>query len=550
MKQIIYYYLLLAFVIAFNSCGDTFLERKNLYQLDEASYYSTPQQVNEALTAVYSALPSNSGDNNEVLVAEMMSDDRFAGGGAEDANAIGLDEFKLTKESLFDALWAEAYKGVFRANMLIMHIEQAKFSDKEEHDQLLGEAHFLRAYFYFRLAKFFGTVPLITDPTGEKNLPKAPVEDIFAQIATDLKAAIDIMPAKNYSNFVAGRVTKWAAEALMARVFLFYTGTYNKESMALNGEGAVTKSDVQAWLVELIGNSGHKLVDDFRNIWAYAHAVNDYAFARDNDLQWVGEDIQNGNTETIFAIKHGPLGGFGGNLHYSNQVPLFFGFRALDNCPFGKGWGWGTVNPQLWDSFETGDIRQESSIIDVTNANEGNEFLSKYATGGWNAQQETGYYNKKYVPISEKDTDGKWYGMYYLLYGGSSVYMLWNMHDLIIIRYADVLLMAAELGCPNAQQYFDIVRTRAGLASKPATLGNIKIERRHELAFEGLRYHDLMRWHDLESAFSIVKNIPVLNANVPSTYNAKYRPETNGFLAIPPNQITISGGVLEQNQGW
>jgi len=549
MKRIIYYSTLLALILTFTSCGDDFLDRKNLYQLDESSYYSNPQQIKEALTAVYAALPTEHGFSSEVLVAELMSDDRFAGGGPEDIGAQGLDEFKLTKDDLFDNLWAEAYVGIFRANMLILHFDQAEFENQEEHDQLLGEAHFLRAYFYFRLARFFGTCPLIIDPTGEKNVPKAPVDDLFAQIATDLKTAIDIMPAKSYDTFVSGHATKWAAEALMARVYLFYSGTYNKDSMPLNEGGTVSKSNVQDWLVDLIGNSGHKLVSDFRNIWPYSHNK-DYTFARDNNLSWVGEDPESGNSETIFAIKYGPLANWGGKLHYANQVPLFMGFRGLNNTPFGKGWGWGTVNPQLWDSFEDGDIRQAGSIINVNNNDEGPEFLNKYKPGGWNAQQETGYWNKKYVPITEKGDDGKWYGMYYLMYGGTANIQLWNLQDQILIRFADVLLMAAELECPNAQQYLDMVRARAGLESVPVTLDNIKKERRHELAFEGLRYHDLMRWHDLESAFSVVKDIPIINAKVPATYNQEYRPETNGFLAIPPSQIRISGGVLEQNPGW
>ncbi len=342
MKQIIYFSTLIALILVFSSCGDEFLDRTNLYQLDESSYYSNPQQISEALTAVYGALPTENGFKSEILVAELLSDDRFAGGGPEDIGAQGLDEFSLTKDDLFDGLWGEAYVGIFRVNMLIKYFDQAEFESQEEHDQLLGEAHFLRAYFYFRLAKFFGTVPLIINPTGEKNMHKAPVEEIFAQIATDLKIAIDIMLAKTFDNFVSGHATKWAAEALMARVYLFYTGTYNNESLPLN-EGTVTKSDVQGWLVNLIDDSGHKLVPDFRNIWPYAHAINDYTYARENNLEWVGEDPQSGNTETIFAIKHGPLANWGGKLHYANQVPLFMGFRGLDNSPFGKGWGWGTV---------------------------------------------------------------------------------------------------------------------------------------------------------------------------------------------------------------
>jgi len=546
MKKIIFYFTIVLVAIL-GSCGDSFLDRENLYQFDESSYYSSPEQVAEALTAVYSALPSEHGYSSEILISELMSDDRFSGGGPEDLGAQGIDEFQLNKEDQYDLIWAESYTGIFRANMLISHFDQAEFEDENQKNQMLGETHFLRAYFYFRLAKFFGNVPLITDPTEDTNKPKAETDAIYAQIASDLKKAIDIMPSDTYASFTAGHATKWAAEALMARVFLFYTGVYSKDSMPLEG-GSVSKANVQNWLIDLIDNSGHALVPDFRNIWPYAHDTANYAYARDNSLEWVGEGIN--NTETVFAIKYGPYADWG-DLSYGNQVPLFFGLRGLNNSPIGKGWGWGTVNPQLWDSYETGDTRQAGSIINVNNADEGSEFLSKYQPGKNNFQQETGYFNKKYVPISEISAeDGKWYGMYYLIYGGSSNFQHWNIQDQIIIRFADVLLMAAELECTNAQQYLDMVRTRAGLSSVSATLDNIKLERRHELAFEGLRYHDLLRWHDIETAFSVVKNIPILNSGASATYTAKYRPETKGFLPIPPSQIRISGGILTQNPGW
>jgi hypothetical protein len=127
---------------------------------------------------------------------------------------------------------------------------------------------------------------------------------------------------------------------------------------------------------------------------------------------------------------------------------------------------------------------------------------------------------------------------------------LWNLQDEILLRFADVLLMAAELGGPKAQQYFDRVRARVGLPSIPATLDNIKKERRHELAFEGVRYFDLLRWHDAEEAFGKIRNIPVKNSNVDATYDGVFRPETGGFLPIPETEIRLSGGVLKQNPGW
>ncbi|MDF1547396.1 MAG: RagB/SusD family nutrient uptake outer membrane protein, partial [Bacteroidales bacterium] len=132
-------------------------------------------------------------------------------------------------------------------------------------------------------------------------------------------------------------------------------------------------------------------------------------------------------------------------------------------------------------------------------------------------------------------------------------FMMWNMQDEIVIRFADVLLMAAELGSANAQEYFNSVRNRAfggNAPAKQATLENIKFERRVEFAFEGLRYHDLLRWHDEVAAFGIATNITVKNNGVDENYAMKFRTETGGFLPIPPSQVRISGGILKQNPGW
>lgn len=127
---------------------------------------------------------------------------------------------------------------------------------------------------------------------------------------------------------------------------------------------------------------------------------------------------------------------------------------------------------------------------------------------------------------------------------------LWSMQDEILLRFPDILLMAAELGSANAQTYFDRVRTRAGLASKPVSLDAIKLERRHELAFEGVRWFDLLRWHEEESALTAVKNFTVKNIGIEEPYTGIYRSETNGFLPIPESEILLSEGVLEQNPGW
>jgi len=120
----------------------------------------------------------------------------------------------------------------------------------------------------------------------------------------------------------------------------------------------------------------------------------------------------------------------------------------------------------------------------------------------------------------------------------------------MIIRFADVLLMGAELGSSHAQDYLDQVRSRVNLPSVPVTLDNIKAERNHELAFEGLRYYDLLRWHDAEAAFAKVKNIPIETGGGATTMTINFRPETRGFMPIPQSEIDLSNGGIVQNAGW
>jgi hypothetical protein len=562
MKKI-QYILALTLPLLVLSCGEDFLDSKQLYQKLDVNYYSNPQEIDEALTAAYASLVPNEGANNPTLVSELMSDDRLGGGGTNDVDFKDNDAFEAHRENLYSPLWTRFYTGIFRANMILKRFDQAKYENEADKNQAHGEAYFLRAYYYFRLAQFFGTVPLITDP-APVNVPKASPEDLFAQIASDLKTAIELMPSTPYSTINTerlGHATKWAAEGLMARAYLFYTGYYNKTELPVAGGDPVTKDKVIAWVDECIASSGHHEIPDFRNLWPYAYSPS-YPYALNNHLAWIGEDGK--NTETVFAVKYSPYGDWNsatGQTSYSNQMVLYMGIRGANNnlVPFGQGWGGGPVNPQLWDSFEPGDLRREGSIINFTNPEEG-PISTNYQWNGDNSQQETGFMQKKYVPIVDTNVSSTgtvtYIGMfanpkspYYLTFTRVDMQM-WNVQDEIVIRFTDILLMGAELGSTNAQAYFDRVRTRAGLTSKPVTLENIKLERRHELAFEGVRYFDLLRWHDAEAAFAIATNIPIKTVGIDEIYTVTFRPETGGFLPIPESQIKLSNGVLTQNPGW
>ena len=551
MKKIKYITVIAATLI-FVGCSDSFLTKKDLFHKQDASYYSTPDQIEEALTGAYSCLPVDQGVNEPTMMAQIMSDDCFGGGGDNDQQCLAIDQFQNYGEDLYDYFWQQYYRGIFRSNMLLKRFDQATYTSVNQQNQDHGEAYFLRAYFYFKLAEFFGTVPLTIDP-APVNLPRASADELFGQIASDLQNAITMMPAVKYQDIPRdrlGHATKWAAEAMMARVFLFYTGYYQKTDMPTAEGGSITKDQVIAWTDDCIANSGHGLIDDFRNLWPYAYDTAEYPYAKNNNLKWIGEDGD--NIETVFAIKYSPYGNWSapGKLSYCNQMVLYNGIRGAQGLnPWGQGWGFAPVNPQLWDSYEAGDTRKKGSIIDVNDPEEFNASSPAYQWNGDKNNNETGYWQKKYMPV-QVTSGNQLVGMYYVLYGGQQNLQLWNMQDEVLIRFADVLLMGAELGSSHAQDYFDQVRARAGLASKPVNLDNIKIERRHELAFEGIRYFDLLRWHDAEQAFATASGIPVKTQDLDATYTVTFNSVSGGFVPIPESQIRLSNGVLEQTPGY
>lgn len=143
-------------------------------------------------------------------------------------------------------------------------------------------------------------------------------------MADDLKYAIQTLPDKKYEvkDSQLGHATKWAAESLMARVYLFYTGYYKQDALPLTEGGSVTKQEVINWLDDCINNSGHGLVSNFGNLWPYANSATapDYKFATDNNLSWVGDDQ---NNETIFSIKYSAMGNHSTSIYYGNHRSLY-----------------------------------------------------------------------------------------------------------------------------------------------------------------------------------------------------------------------------------
>ncbi len=550
MKNLIYLSLIIATGLL-SSCGKDFLDTQNLTEQNTSSFYSTPDDIQEALGGVYNSMFIPKLLNEPTLIANILSDDMLAGGGSDDVLAKNMEFWTKPEEDSYLSVWETYYAGIFRANMIITKFDQATYTDEDKKNQDLGEAHIMRAFFYFKLAKMFGGIPVITDPIGDPNQSRATLDDTYALISSDLKKAIEIMPKTPVTAIPEnrnGHANVWVAEALMARVYLFYTGYSTntlgipKTELPLVDGGSISKTDVSTWISDMITNSGHQLNTDPRSNWPYSYLATagvDYPYAVDEKLTWAQDGR---NIETVFAIKFGAFANWGGAEYWTNRVCLANSIRGNSMVPFGEGWGMATVNPQLWGTYSPNDIRRNGSIIDISDSK---EKCDSYEGG--KGDHETGYWNKKYTNIQYDDGDGV-AGMFYNLYGGQKHFMLWHQQDLILIRYSDVLLMAAELGI-DAQTNLDAVRTRSKLASIAPTIENIRKERRLELCFEGIRFYDMLRYGTAQQDIEAV-NVAVNSYGVSEQFVGKYNPATNGLLPIPESQIRLSNGVLTQNPGW
>ncbi|MBL3655601.1 RagB/SusD family nutrient uptake outer membrane protein [Fulvivirga sediminis] len=528
MKKLNIYILAFAMFLV-SSCGD-YLDVEPITDLTEQNFYQTPNDAYTALVGCYDGLQVvyNRGVALPVAVT-IFSDNCFGGtGNSDNYDYQLLDEFDNSRspnQNIFDDTWIAYYAAVYRCNTLLQYMEQIDWKNNEDlRVQYEAEARFIRAYLYFDMVRLWGHIPLLLAPSTE-NIPQSSPDEVYKAIADDLKFAADNLDAISYpaqADEEFGRVTKYAAEALIGRVYLFYTGYYKKTDLA----GVITKAEALAYLEDVIQNGGYSLLENFSELWPAASLD-----------QYAGEH----NQETIFSIRYTYTSDYNGNTD-GNHWKVMLGIREQSVYPYGQGWGAATVTPEFWNTYDENDTRREASIISIKDEGINFEKLK-------NQREYTGYYVKKYSPMSNKDGSSVVEGL------GQGLFQISQFQDFVAIRYADVLLMAAELGSPNAQSYFDEVRRRAyqdDFTTLTVTKDNIIEERRLELAFEGIRYWDLLRQGVNYAAQKLATSTTVLNGGkeTKKVINQSEILETQGLQQIPNTQITLSGGVLKQNTGW
>jgi starch-binding outer membrane protein, SusD/RagB family len=307
----------------------------------------------------------------------------------------------------------------------------------------------------------------------------------------------------------AGRVTKWAAQALLARVYLFYNGVYSKELQA--GATTVDRTVVLGYLDNLIASSGHDLFENY---------AENFKLSGENGKESVFE-ISYGDTPPWW--DWGYVRGGEGNLSAQMQGP-----RVAGSNNWNRGWSFGTVSQKLVNDIKN-DPRYQYTVVTQ-------EQLDGTLSVGY---QHTGYFSRKYSSDAEH-------------WGSDGQFELNRTCNHRVIRFSDVLLMAAELGSGNAQQYLDRVRARVGLGSIPATPENIYNERRLELSLEGIRYFDLLRkgisFANQALTYSGIRGPNYIGDQ--QIFDVTFNPATKGFLPIPQTEVDLSGGTFVQNTGY
>lgn len=454
---------------SFVACSEDFLTVPAEGKALTSNYYKNEAEAFSGLVATYDIMKKNSGGfENMIAMLNAGSDDHFAGGGG-DSDGRGIQSFSNYSQDGYtipQSFWNDHFQGVFRANILLQKVPSTTM-DANVKKRFVAEAKALRALYYFNLVRMFKNVPLFTEPVVPAdiyNVTQAKPEEVYTQIEKDLTEAITDLPATIPAT-ENGRVTKGAAKALLGKVYL-YEG---KNSLAA------------AQLAEVNGTPGgtsqfgYKLLANFNDLWVVNNKF---------------------NTESIWEAVHTNQGNsywgiWGSGKDEGNSLNVMVGprnyVRKDNSAPdLPSGWSFNVFTQEFYD-FMKNDPRLDATVLDLKTLKA--EGKADYAPG----YKDTGYFLNKFTPRMADVTTGL----------GDAV--LNYQQDTYIIRLADTYLMEAEaLGGTGAraQALLNAVRARVGLSPVAVSMAAIKAERRRELAGEGHRFFDLVRWGDAATALA------------------------------------------------
>lgn len=598
MKKNILITLAAVGMLSLTSCED-FLDSKNYTQANTGNYPAAPADLNKELAALYGVMNQYANDPLQTpwLVWNIMSDDTNGAGGTGDIEAHAIGHLMTNKDELYAAAWHNTYVGISRANAIIYSVDAFDWSGNEKtRNQLLGEAYFMRGLYYLWGTQFWGDIPAYWAAAAPDPCPQVSAKDVtYPHILADFVSASNLM-SHGATTWGDGHAMKGTAEGYLARAYMYYQGFYNKAGELASASlpdvelpeqegvtGPLSKAQVVSYLEDCINNSGAQLIPDFRQIWQYTNELTapDYAYVKDlADAKeyWAG----NGNREQLFQVQFSNIATWNGtvSMGFTNMTSLYLGLRCDANeqgqenggpetLPFGQGWGQGVFNMNAVNEWPATDPRKKATVLDCESELE--HFA--YTTS---CSEETGKYNKKWMPITCSESSWDDHGNAYTWWGvfrvknstvansNGNSFQGDHFADIILLRLSDVMLMHTELtGDPTMMNR---VQARAGVTQTGYSWTNLQNERRWELFGEGVRFNDLRRWSGIDGGENCLAAIALEKQNG-SAVNytgrwttmhhgasswAKRYALTNGFLPIPPGQINIINNpeVLKQNPGW
>ena len=575
MKKYILSALVVSTAAVFTSCNDALDTNPRPTEMTSATFPGKSGDVESELAAIYSIMNTMGGGDsdtqNPFFWWEVMSDNCYGSGGLQDNKVKSLHHLVEMNSNQYEMPFTLLYGGISRANNTIETIDNVVWTDKDKEnnlrDQLLGEAFFMRGLYTLWLTQLFGDVPLITQTTITPEIQKqvSAEEVIYPQILSDFTSGISLMgTTRGHGD---GHANKYAAEAFIARAYMFWAGFYK----------------------------------DYRSLWQHSNSLlwdeahdgkgHAYDFIADipRELCFDQPGMGNGNTEEIFQIQfmnaskwgiNGAVengGVYSTSRMYCNYLSTFWGLRVNGNngnrdCtyPFTQGWGQGTPSCNIWDDWTVAennggykDIRKLGSLIDCDHECAAYSYVKDDC-------EESGYGVKKFnsITLDALTGDSPWWDALPEYSSSALDNPMQGDHfeDYYLMRYADVLLMLSEL--TGDAKYMNQVQARAGVPQTAYSLTALQNERRWEFAFEGLRFNDMRRWSGCDNHSESSYAAKALQAqsgklivclgdkankrkmeHMTCSWSKRYA-DTKGFLAKPQSQINLMNGDLEQNPGW
>ncbi len=230
-------FILIGLLLVGFSCSDDFLEKTPKGVENSEEFYKTKRGVEAQIIAAYSELKNYRYVSNRFFLGDVVSDDATKGSEPGDfVSAKEIEEFRATASNMqFGSWWwTGLYRGIFYANVAIANIDQLTDATEEEKTQMLSEARFLRAYYYFELVRSYGGVPLRTEPDQEKEQARSSAEEVYALIEEDYSFAAEHLPEKSaYPEEDMGRPTKGAALSLLGKAYLYQIHWQEKMELSL-----------------------------------------------------------------------------------------------------------------------------------------------------------------------------------------------------------------------------------------------------------------------------------------------------------------------------